>query len=46
LREFGLEEAVKRLVQKHCGCDPAPAELRAKVLIRIMEVRATIEFAE
>ena len=24
LREYGLEEAVKRVVQKHCGCDPAP----------------------
>jgi hypothetical protein len=34
------------VVQKHCSCDPAPAELRAKVLIRIREVRATIEFAE
>jgi hypothetical protein len=46
LREFGLEEAVKRLVAKHCGCDPAPADLRAKILVRIREVRATIEFAE
>ena len=46
LREYGLEEAVKRVVQKHCGCDPAPAELRAKVLVRIRQVRATIEFAE
>ncbi len=40
LREYGLEEAVKRIVQKHC-CDPAPAELRAKILVRIREVRAT-----
>ena len=46
LREYGLEEAVKRVVAKHCGCDPAPAELRAKVLVRIREVRASIEFAE
>ena len=46
LREYGLEEAVKRVVQKHCGCDPRPAELRAKILVRIREVRATIEFAE
>jgi mycothiol system anti-sigma-R factor len=46
LREYGLEEAVKRVLQKHCGCDPAPAELRAKILVRIREVRTTIEFAE
>jgi mycothiol system anti-sigma-R factor len=44
LREYGLEDAVKRLVRKHCGCDPAPTELRAKVLVRIQEVRAQIEF--
>jgi mycothiol system anti-sigma-R factor len=46
LREYGLEEAVKKLVAKHCGRDPAPAALRAKVLVRISEVRASIEFAE
>ena len=46
LREYGLEEVVKRVVQKHCGCDLAPAELRAKILVRIREVRASIEFAE
>jgi mycothiol system anti-sigma-R factor len=34
LREFGLEELVKKLVAKHCGCDPAPAGLRSKVLVR------------
>ena len=44
LREYGLEDAVKRLIRKHCGCDPAPADLRAKVLVRIQEVRAHIEF--
>ena len=42
LREYGLEDAVKRLVRKHC-CDHAPADLRAKVMVRIQEVRAHIE---
>jgi mycothiol system anti-sigma-R factor len=46
LREYGLEESVKRLVAKHCGCDPAPDGLRTKVLVRIREIQATIEFAE
>jgi mycothiol system anti-sigma-R factor len=46
LREYGLEEAVKRLVDKHYGCDPGPADLRAKILVRIREVRSTIDFAE
>ncbi|SEF83360.1 mycothiol system anti-sigma-R factor [Thermomonospora echinospora] len=35
LREYGLEEAVKRLVGKSCGCEPAPEELRSKVMGRI-----------
>ena len=43
LREYGLEEAVKRLVAKHCGCDPVPSELRSKVLVRIRQVQAEIE---
>jgi mycothiol system anti-sigma-R factor len=38
LREFGLEEAVKRLVAEHCGCDPVPVGLREKVLLRIRQV--------
>jgi mycothiol system anti-sigma-R factor len=46
LRAFGLEEAVKRLVGKHCGCDPVPEGLRAKVLGKIREVRAELEFSE
>ena len=43
LREFGLEEAVKRLIHKHCGCDPNPAEVRAKIMVRIREVQAEVE---
>jgi mycothiol system anti-sigma-R factor len=46
LREFGLEEAVKKLVAKHCGCDPVPSELRGKVLVRIKQVQAEIEVTE
>ena len=46
LREYGLEEAVKRLVAKHCGCDPVPSELRTKVLVRIRQVQAEIEVTE
>jgi mycothiol system anti-sigma-R factor len=43
LREFGLEEAVKRLVSKCCGHEAVPGELRAKVLTRIAAVRAELE---
>ena len=46
LEEYGLDEAVKRLVHKHCGCDPVPDGLRTKVLVKIREVRAELEFTE
>ena len=38
LREYGLEEAVKKLVHKSCGSDPVPEDLRDKVLDRIQKV--------
>jgi mycothiol system anti-sigma-R factor len=46
LREYGLEEAVKRLVQKCCGPEPAPSGLRSKVLVRIQTIRAELEVSE
>ena len=46
LREYGLEEAVKRLVHKTCGAEPAPRELRVKVMTRIRAVRAELEITE
>jgi mycothiol system anti-sigma-R factor len=38
LAEFGLEEQVKAIVKRSCS-DPAPAELRAKVLRHIAAAR-------
>jgi len=46
LREYGLEEAVKRLVQKCCGAESAPSGLRTKVLVRIQTIRAELEVTE
>ena len=46
LREYGLEDVVKRLVHKCCGAETAPSELRVKVLVRIQAVRAELEVAE
>jgi len=46
LREYGLEEAVKRLVHKCCGPEPAPSGLRTKVLVRIQTIRAELEVSE
>jgi mycothiol system anti-sigma-R factor len=46
LREYGLEEVVKRLVAKCCGAEAAPSGLKSKVLIRIQAVRAELEVTE
>lgn len=43
LREFGLEKEVQKLVNRCCGNDPVPAELRSKVMARIEEVRGETE---
>jgi mycothiol system anti-sigma-R factor len=43
LREYGLEEAVRRLVHRHCGHEPVPADLRQKVLTKIEALRSQIE---
>jgi mycothiol system anti-sigma-R factor len=46
LREYGLEELVKKLVHKCCGHEAVPGELRAKVLTRIAAVRQELESTE
>jgi mycothiol system anti-sigma-R factor len=46
LEMYGLEEEVKALVHRSCGCDEVPRDLRGKVLIRIQQVRLEIVQAE
>jgi mycothiol system anti-sigma-R factor len=42
LAEYGLEQTVKALVQRSCGCDHAPEQLRDKILAKIRQVKAGI----
>jgi len=39
LAEYGLEQAVKALVHRSCGCDTAPEQLRSKILQKIRDVQ-------
>jgi mycothiol system anti-sigma-R factor len=39
LSEYDLDVVLKALVRRSCGGDCAPAQLRAKILTRITEVR-------
>ncbi len=40
LEKYGLEQAIKALIKRSCGCDDTPADLRGKVLARIDSIRA------
>ena len=46
LREFGLDQLVKDVVKRGCGCEPPPQDLRSKVMIRIREVQVQITVEE
>ncbi len=46
LEEYGLEEAVKKLVAKHCGHDAVPEDLRSKVLSQIDAARVDLQVRE
>ncbi|RKT16002.1 mycothiol system anti-sigma-R factor [Streptomyces sp. 1114.5] len=40
LKQYGLEQAIKALIKRSCGCDDTPADLRSKVLARIDSIRS------
>jgi mycothiol system anti-sigma-R factor len=46
LRQYGLEQQVKALVARSCGCDAAPEALRVRVLERLRAVRVELEQVE
>ncbi|WP_312892776.1 mycothiol system anti-sigma-R factor [Allostreptomyces psammosilenae] len=39
LETYGLEQVVKTLVRRSCGCDEVPVDLREKVLRRLETIR-------
>ena len=41
LRQYGLEQAVKALVHRSCGCESAPERLRVQIVTRIRQVSIT-----
>lgn len=46
LRRFGVEQDIKALVARKCGCESAPSELRVRVLARLRAVRIQIDHTE
>jgi mycothiol system anti-sigma-R factor len=39
LRQYDLDVALKALVRRSCACEPAPIELRERIMVKISEVR-------
>lgn len=39
LSQYDLDLALKALLRRSCACEPAPDALRARILVRISEVR-------
>jgi mycothiol system anti-sigma-R factor len=46
LRQFGLEQMVKRLVARSCGAEQAPDALRMQVVARIRQITVSYESYE
>jgi mycothiol system anti-sigma-R factor len=46
LRKFGLEQVVKALVARCCGGDVAPDDLRARLIVRLQQVRVELTTVE
>ena len=38
LREYGIEQEVKALVARYCGAELAPAELKARLRMKLSEL--------
>ena len=39
LTEYDLDVALKALVRRSCGCESAPDDLRARIMVKITQVR-------
>ena len=46
LREYGVDQDIKTLIARKCGCDMAPSELKVRVLARLQSVRIEIDHRE
>jgi len=43
LQQYDLDLALKALIRRSCACEPAPQELRTKIMTRITTVRIELE---
>jgi len=43
LEEYDIDQTLKALVRRSCGCETAPTELRTQILSRITIITTTID---
>jgi len=43
LREYDIDQMLKALVRRSCGCETAPAQLRMQILSRITTITLSFE---
>ena len=46
LKEYDLDQTLKALVRRSCGCEVAPTELRIQIMSRITTINMTVEFRD
>jgi len=46
LKEYDLDQTLKALVRRSCGCEVAPTELRMQIMSRITTINITVEFRD
>ena len=46
LKEYDLDQMLKALVRRSCGCEAAPTELRMQILSRITTINLTVELRD
>jgi len=46
LKEYDLDQTLKALVRRSCGCEVAPTELRVQIMSRITTINMTVEFRD
>jgi anti-sigma factor (TIGR02949 family) len=46
LQEYDLDQMLKAVVRRSCGCEVAPTELRTQIMARITTIRMTVEFPD
>jgi mycothiol system anti-sigma-R factor len=43
LTQYELNTALKALLRRGCACEPAPRDLRARIMVRITQVRQGLD---